>query len=564
MSQTQRLIADHINIWTSAQAEKKSGRGRSSNNVGNIFGIQKMRELILELAVQGRLASNNLNEKSSIEESMEIHKEIPFKLPKNWKWVCLPDITKYKVGKTPSTKNSSYWTGSNNGYSWVSIADLIHGGTISKTSKKVTELAQKEVFKSIPIEAGTILMSFKLTIGKVSILEVPAYHNEAIISIYPSKFINKDFLFKILPARAKAGISKNAIKGNTLNSKSLAKLLIPLPPLPEQLRIVSKVNELMVLCDQLEQKYINSNQIHKKLLKLLLDSLAKYTDANKFKDTYQLIYSHFDILFTTEESVCDLKKTLVDLAIMGKLTPQNHKEEPASELIKKIQNRKNKFIEERKIKKEKLSKHITENEKLFKLPKGWEWTRLNNFSEIKGGKRLPAGETFSTKKTPYIYIQVTNMKNDEIVDENLKYISLETYNKIKQYTISSEDLYITIAGTIGDVGSVPDRFNGMNLTENAAKIVFHDVNKEWLIYSLKSSWSKNQFLDKSVKVAQPKLGLHKISTLIIALPPLKEQQRIVSNLKELMSLCDVLQSHIQQASMQQKQIADVLISQALN
>jgi len=337
MSQTQRLIADHINIWTSAQAEKKSGRGRSSNNVGNIFGIQKMRELILELAVQGRLASNNLNEKSSIEESMEIHKEIPFKLPKNWKWVCLPDITKYKVGKTPSTKNSSYWTGSNNGYSWVSIADLIHGGTISKTSKKVTELAQKEVFKSIPIEAGTILMSFKLTIGKVSILEVPAYHNEAIISIYPSKFINKDFLFKILPARAKAGISKNAIKGNTLNSKSLAKLLIPLPPLPEQLRIVSKVNELMVLCDQLEQKYINSNQIHKKLLKLLLDSLAKYTDANKFKDTYQLIYSHFDILFTTEESVCDLKKTLVDLAIMGKLTPQNHKEEPASELIKKIQ-----------------------------------------------------------------------------------------------------------------------------------------------------------------------------------------------------------------------------------
>ena len=564
MSQTQRLISDHINIWTSAEAEKKSGRGRSSNNAGNIFGIQKMRELILELAVQGRLTSNNLNEKPSIEEPMEIQKEIPFKLHKNWRWTSLPNIAKYKVGKTPSTKNSSYWTGSNNGYNWVSIADLIHGETISKTSKKVTDLAQKEVFKSIPIEAGTILMSFKLTIGKISILEVPAYHNEAIISIYPSKFVNKDFLFKILPSRAKAGISKSAIKGNTLNSKSLAKLLIPLPPLPEQLRIVSKVNELMVVCDQLEQKYINSNQIHKKLLKVLLDSLAKYTDANKFKDTYQLIYTHFDTLFSTEESVSNLKKTLLDLAIMGKLTPQDHKEEPASELIKKIQNRKNKFINERKIKKEKLSKYITENEKLFKLPKGWEWTRLNNFSEIKGGKRLPAGETFSTKKTPYIYIQVTNMKNDEIVDENLKYISLETYNKINQYTISSEDLYITLAGTIGDVGSVPDRFNGMNLTENAAKIVFHDVNKEWLIYSLKSSWSKNQFLDKSVKVAQPKLGLHKISTLIIALPPLKEQQRIVSNLKELMSLCDVLQSHIQQASMQQKQIADVLVSQALN
>ncbi len=114
-------------------------------------------------------------------------------------------------------------------------------------------------------------MSFKLTLGKISILDKPAFHNEAIISIYPNQSIFKDFLFKVLPARTMAGNSKSAIKGNTLNSESIAALLIPLPPLAEQHRIIAKINELMTICHQLKSRITEANQLQQKLANVMVE-----------------------------------------------------------------------------------------------------------------------------------------------------------------------------------------------------------------------------------------------------------------------------------------------------
>jgi type I restriction enzyme S subunit len=554
MSQTQRLISDHINIWTSAEAEKKSGRGRSSNNAGNIFGIQKMRELILELAVQGRLTSNNLNEKPSIEELMEIQKEIPFKLHKNWRWTSLPDIAKYKVGKTPSTKNSSYWTGSNNGYNWVSIADLIHGGTISKTSKKVTDLAQKEVFKSIPIEAGTILMSFKLTIGKISILEVPAYHNEAIISIYPSKFVNKDFLFKILPSRAKAGISKSAIKGNTLNSKSLAKLLIPLPPLPEQIRIVSKVNDLMAICNQLEQQHINSSETHEKLVQVLLHSLAQSKNTQEFKDCWKKIASHFEVLFTTEESVDELIKTIIQLAVMGKLVPQDPKDEPASELIKKIE------IEKSAIKNIKNTFSFNKDNISFNLPQGWKWVKFSDIAQHNSGKTLDSSRNTGEYRN---YITTSNLYWGSFDLSSIRKMPIEDY-ELERCTAKKGDLLIIEGGEAGRA-AVWESDNDICFQNHIHRARFYGKINPYYAYryfeKLNITGEINQYR-KGIGISS--MSGKSLGSIPFPLPPLDEQSRIVNKLDQLMALCDELKSRIQQASMQQKQIADVLVSQALN
>jgi type I restriction enzyme S subunit len=554
MTQTQRLISDHINIWTSAEAEKKSGRGRSSNNAGNIFGIQKMRELILELAVQGRLTSNNLNEKPSIEEPIEIQKEIPFKLHKNWRWTSLPDIAKYKVGKTPSTKNSSYWTGSYNGYNWVSIADLIHGGTISKTSKKVTDLAQKEVFKSIPIDAGTILMSFKLTIGKISILEVPAYHNEAIISVYPSKFVNKDFLFKILPSRAKAGISKSAIKGNTLNSKSLAKLLIPLPPLPEQLRIVSKVNDLMAICNQLEQQHINSSETHEKLVQVLLHSLAQSKNMQEFKDCWQKIASHFEVLFTTEESVDELIKTIIQLAVMGKLVPQDPKDEPASELIKKIE------IEKSAIKKIKNTFSFNKDNISFNLPQGWKWVKFSDIAQHNSGKTLDSSRNTGEHRN---YITTSNLYWGSFDLSSIRKMPIEDY-ELERCTAKKGDLLIIEGGEAGRA-AVWESDNDICFQNHIHRARFYGKINPYYAYryfeKLNITGEINQYR-KGIGISS--MSGKSLGSIPFPLPPLNEQSRIVNKLDQLMALCDELKSHIQQASMQQKQIADVLVSQALN
>lgn len=152
------------------------------------------------------------------------------------------------IGKTPARGEQTYWI--NGAYNWVSISDMVDGGIISATKEKVSDLAAKEIF-SAPISGkGSLLMSFKLSIGKTSILDIDAYHNEAIITIRPiidKEYVMRNYLFKVLPLIANLGESKDAIKGKTLNSKSLSNLLIPLPTLLEQKRIVEKIIQLTQL-----------------------------------------------------------------------------------------------------------------------------------------------------------------------------------------------------------------------------------------------------------------------------------------------------------------------------
>ena len=175
----------------------------------------------------------------------DITNEIPFDLPYNWCWCRFSNIVSMTIGKTPARGEQTYWI--NGKYNWVSISDMVDGGTISTTKEKVSDLAIKEIFSAPISEKGSLLMSFKLSIGKTSILDIDAYHNEAIITILPvidKEYAMRNYLFKVLPLIANLGDSKDAIKGKTLNSKSLANLLIPLPPLQEQQRIIERINLL--------------------------------------------------------------------------------------------------------------------------------------------------------------------------------------------------------------------------------------------------------------------------------------------------------------------------------
>ena len=179
------------------------------------------------------------------EKCNDITDEVPFDLPYNWCWCRFSNIASMTIGKTPARGEQTYWI--NGKYNWVSISDMVDGGSISTTKEKVSDLAVKEVFSAPISEKGCLLMSFKLSIGKTSILDIDAFHNEAIITIRPvidKEYAMRNYLFKVLPLIANLGESKDAIKGKTLNSKSLSNLLIPLPPLQEQQRIIEQMNIL--------------------------------------------------------------------------------------------------------------------------------------------------------------------------------------------------------------------------------------------------------------------------------------------------------------------------------
>ena len=175
-------------------------------------------------------------------EVVDLTDDIPFEIPQTWKWCRLGTIVKMRIGKTPPRGEQVYW--SNGTHNWVSISDMVEGGTIKTVKEKVSDMAVNEIFKCFPSSKGSLLMSFKLTVGRTSILGIDAYHNEAIITIVPYADVDnifRNYLFYILPTISNSGDSKDAIKGKTLNNKSLNSLLIPLPPLLEQKRIVAKI-----------------------------------------------------------------------------------------------------------------------------------------------------------------------------------------------------------------------------------------------------------------------------------------------------------------------------------
>lgn len=233
-----------------------------------------LKKSILQLAISGRLVPQNpadepasvLYEQIQAEKNKLIKEgkikspkkngrinsaETPFKIPDTWMWVKLGDIADFSTGKTPSRNNLEYWE---KDYPWVSIADLVDGSLVNYTKEFISDKANKEVFKERISPKGTLLMSFKLTIGKISISNIDAFHNETIISIFP--FVDTDkiatnYLFKILPYLTLLTTdTKEAIKGKTLNSMSLYNILIPLPPLSEQKRIVEKIEELEPLINR--------------------------------------------------------------------------------------------------------------------------------------------------------------------------------------------------------------------------------------------------------------------------------------------------------------------------
>ena len=257
-----------------------------------------------------------------------------------------------------------------------------------------------------------------------------------------------------------------------------------------------------------------------------------------------------------------LKNSILQWAIQGKLVPQDPNDEPASVLLERIRAEKARLVKEKKIKKDKNESIIyrgddnsyyekflatgevkcIDEEIPFEIPQGWEWEKLGNIASICGGKRIPVGQSLTTVNTGHKYIRVTDMKNHSVNSNDIHYITEDIYQKIKAYYISKEDLYITVAGTIGHIGEIPEDVDNANLTKNANKIVFRQMDKKFLMYCLSSDVVQSQIIAFITKVGQPKLAIMRIQNLLIPVPPLKEQFRIVNAINLTMPFVDRYES----------------------
>lgn len=316
--------------------------------------------------------------------------------------------------------------------------------------------------------------------------------------------------------------------------------------------IVNFLDDLSIGIIDNDKFYFN-NEIERKIYNLQTNQLKQIEISSEL--THQL------------DLIKQLRQAFLREAMQGKLVRSSELRvgsETGHDLLAKIKAEKAQLIAEKKLKKEKELPPITEDEIPFEIPEHWAWCRLGEICSIKGGKRVPNGYKLLKEPTPYIYIRVSDMKNGTISDNDLHYIDEYVYQGIKQYTIGKDDIYMTIVGgTIGKCGLVPEKFDNMNLTENAAKITPILVDKKFLWKCLDSPFCQSQFIDKTKQVGVQKMALNRFSSSLIPLPPLHEQEQIVAKLEELMAFCDGLEQSIKESQGYNEQLLQQVLREAL-
>nr|WP_302416403.1 restriction endonuclease subunit S [uncultured Romboutsia sp.] len=528
--------------------------------------VKKLREYILSLAVRGKLVKQDENdepasvlldrireEKDRVVKEKKIKKEkqlteisedeIPYELPKGWEWVRIGDIVSFNIGKTPNRKNSAYWE--NGIYPWVSISDMEHGKVIFNTKQKVSQIGVDECFKGMLSPKGTLLMSFKLTIGKMSILGMDALHNEAIVSIYPYIDEMKLFLFKLLNGFELTSGTKDAIMGKTLNSKSMKNILIALPPLNEQKRIVEKLDYLMEFCDKLEEQLEKQVKYGSLSVKSVLNGVSNCSSYEELEEALRFIIENFKDLTLADGAVGELKNAVLSLAVKGKLVPQDESDEPASALLERIREEKDSLVKEKKIKKENPLLEISEDEIPYELPKGWKWIRMRELAQ-----NIHYGYTASAKtdNTGVKFVRITDIQNNMVNWETVPYCDIDD-KKLESCKLENNDILIArTGGTIGKSFIVENvEYSAVFASYLIRVIPLKSINPRYLKLFLETPLYWRQLISKSQGTGQPNVNSVSLSELVMPLPSINEQERIIDRVEKLMKVCDELELRIEKS-----------------
>jgi type I restriction enzyme S subunit len=400
-------LTENLNLWISA-TKAKSTSGRGSNKKIELVGIKKLRELILELAVRGKLVPQNPEdepasellkkidaEKAKLLAEGKIKKqkklpeisedEKPFELPKGWEWARLGTIASYGNPEKAEANKASSKT-------WILELEDIEK-TTSRLIQKIRFNSRE--FKSTKnvFKAGDVLYGkLRPYLDKVLVADEPGICTTEIIPISCYGGLSPQYLRCYLKSPRfifYANTSTHGMNLPRLGTDKAITSVVSIPPLEEQHCIVAKVDELMALCDQLEQHSEHQLDAHKQLVETLLATLVESENSDDLATNWQRLAEHFDTLFSGaltstagigngggEWAIDRLKDTILQLAVMGKLVPQNPDDEPASELLERIEEEKARLVKEGKIKKPKKLPPVSDEEKPFELPEGWEWGRF--------------------------------------------------------------------------------------------------------------------------------------------------------------------------------------------
>ncbi|ENN8174385.1 restriction endonuclease subunit S, partial [Shigella flexneri] len=544
----EKLIVDHMETWTSA-LQTRSTAGRGSSGKIDLYGIKKLRELILELAVRGKLVPQDPNdepasdllkriaaEKAELVKQGKIKKqkplpeiseeEKPFELPEGWEWVHLPDI--YCSISESSRK--------------IKSSEILPEGkypVIEQSQEFISGYCNNEC---LLIKLNNPVIVFGDHTRNIKFIDFDFVVGADGVKILSPILICERFFFWQLRS------FKLDVRGYARHFKVLNSCLFALPPIAEQERIVEKVSSLMSLCDQLEQQSLTSLDAHQQLVETLLGTLTDSQNTAELAENWARISEHFDTLFTTEASVDALKQTILQLAVMGKLVPQDPNDEPASELLKRIAQEKAQLVKEGKIKKQKPLPPISDEEKPFELPEGWEWCRIGNIVNIK-----------SELVSPKDYLNLYQVAPDIIEKGTGRVISKRT---VKESGVKGPNsrfykgqiVYSKIRPSLSKVFLA--EYNGLCSADMYPLDCY--INPNYLLKYILSIPFLMQVKKAENRIKMPKLNSDSFYNIIVAIPPYNEQQAIFDKINSIEAVCNGLISYIGIYHKTQLHLADAL------
>ncbi|MBW5800044.1 restriction endonuclease subunit S [Halomonas elongata] len=588
----QELITDHLDLWTGAVTHK-SGTGRSAsgkNGKIELTGIKKLRELILELAVRGKLVEQDpSDEPASVllervaEEKARLVKEgkvkksqaIPTAVgsadihdaPKGWALTTLAAIGYWAIGNG-FPKQEQGESGGEVLFCKVSDMNLSENSReILKTKNTVSNEAAKRMRLKLH-QPGTVIfpkIGGAISTNKRRIIVRPTAIDNNCLGITPSCGILSDYLLLFLTSvdmtEYQAGTSVPA-----LSQSAIGKIGLCLPPLGEQRRIAKKVDELMAICDRLERQVGDQLEAHEVLVDTLLAALTRSVDAAEVAENWARVAEHFDTLFTTEANIDKLKKTILQLAVIGRLVEQDPNDEPASLLLDKIAEEKARLVKEEKIKKPKRLPPIENNERSYQVHENWAWVRFQNIAnEISTG---PFGSMIH--KHDYInngvpLINPSHMINGSIQEDVSVSISPQKAEELSSYKLNESDIVMARRGEVGRCAIVSDREAGWLCGTGSFVLRFHEaLSRRFILMMFATDGVRRYLAGNSVGTTMTNLNHGILNRMPVALPPINEQHRIVQKVDELMALCDQLKKRLSESGKTRSQLAETVVEQAVS
>lgn len=491
------------------------------------MNAQDLKNSILQLAVQGKLVEQRAEEGTAREllEQIKLEKdqlikdkkikkskplpeiteeEIPFEIPEPWEWVRVGEVGSWSAGATPSRQHPEYYEGN---IPWLKTGDL-NDGYIVDIPEFVGEIAlEKTSLRLNPV--GSVLMAmYGATIGKLGILEIEATTNQACCACIPYSCVMNKYLFYYLMSQRGNYIKMGAGGAQpNISKEKIVISLIPLPPLEEQHRIVAKIEEILPYIDQYDKAYTKLETFNK-----------------KFPE--------------------DMKKSILQMAMQGKLVDQRLEEGTAGELYDQIVAEKAQLIKDGKIKKEKPLPEITEDEIPFEIPSSWRWVRLGEITILQNGDRsskYPVESDYVENGIPFFGAK--DMGEKYLSYDNVRYISQEKFNALGNGKLKDEDFVCLLRGSVGKVAIFKSDETHDTGFICAQMVILSSICKdsvEYLYSVLKSPYYFEIIKLKTTGTAVKQLPAKELGNVIMPLPPLEEQKRIVAKIEELLPYCNQL------------------------